>query len=117
VSSDALARGLDIPKVKLVVSYDLPKYIKGYIHRAGRTGRGGIPGTAVSILLPNQVELFSKMLKKVGRSMPVSEQENLDDVAQSINYESHLENLKKLLLDEQEENLRRLKSHKGVVKV
>ncbi|XP_011498935.1 PREDICTED: ATP-dependent RNA helicase DDX51 [Ceratosolen solmsi marchali] len=116
VSSDALARGLDIPDVKLVVSYDLPKYIKGYIHRAGRTGRGGLPGTAVSLLLPNQVDLFTKMLKKVGRTIPIGKLENLDDLAESINYESHLENLKDLLANEQGENLRRLKSRKSIVK-
>ncbi|OXU20020.1 hypothetical protein TSAR_015753 [Trichomalopsis sarcophagae] len=116
VSSDALARGLDIPGIKLVVSYDLPKHVKGYIHRAGRTGRGGHPGTAISLLLPNQIALFSRMLNKVGKSVPTPEKESLDEVAESVNYESHLENLQTTLANEQEQNIRRLKSHKRVIK-
>lgn len=55
VSSDALARGMDIPKVKYVVSYELPKYVKNYVHRIGRTGRAGKKGTAVTLLLSKQV--------------------------------------------------------------
>lgn len=111
-----LARGLDIPGIKLVVSYELPKSVKGYIHRAGRTGRGGIPGTAVSLLLPNQIALFSKMLRKVGRCIPASEKADLEDVAKSINYDDHLQNLKTILANDQENDLRRIKSHKRVIK-
>ncbi|XP_014238443.1 probable ATP-dependent RNA helicase Dbp73D [Trichogramma pretiosum] len=106
VSSDALARGLDIPKIKLVISYDLPKHVKGYIHRAGRTGRGGVPGTAVSILLDNQIPHFSKMLRNVGKTVPEVETESLDELAESVGYKKHLEKLQeKLDLEDEEKKL------------
>ena len=55
VSSDALARGMDIEGVDYVVLYTAPKSVKNYIHRVGRTGRAGRPGTAVTFLLDSQV--------------------------------------------------------------
>lgn len=55
VSSDALARGMDIEGVDYVVLYTAPKSVKNYIHRVGRTGRAGRPGTAVTFLLDGQV--------------------------------------------------------------
>lgn len=65
VSSDALARGMDIPGVKYVVSYDAPMYIKTYIHRIGRTARAGKKGTAVTLLLNEEVSQVNvqKLLK------------------------------------------------------
>ena len=33
VSTDALARGIDIGTIEFVISYDSPKYVKTYIHR------------------------------------------------------------------------------------
>lgn len=55
VSSDALARGMDIEGVEYVVLYNAPKSVKNYIHRVGRTGRAGRAGTAVTFLLDSQV--------------------------------------------------------------
>jgi superfamily II DNA/RNA helicase len=58
ISTDALARGIDIPKVDVVISYDLCKDIKSYIHRVGRTARAGNQGTAVTLLTENNVKTF-----------------------------------------------------------
>ncbi|CAL5428322.1 unnamed protein product [Camellia sinensis] len=41
VSSDAMTRGMDVEGVRNVINYDVPAYIKTYIHRAGRTARAG----------------------------------------------------------------------------
>ncbi|CAL5430650.1 unnamed protein product [Camellia sinensis] len=41
VSSDAMTRGIDVEGVRNVINYDVPAYIKTYIHRAGRTARAG----------------------------------------------------------------------------
>lgn len=57
MSTDKFARGMDIPNVKYVVSYDMPKDVKGYIHRVGRTGRAGQQGTAVTMVHHTQVAL------------------------------------------------------------
>ncbi|KAL7295655.1 hypothetical protein TKK_0011012 [Trichogramma kaykai] len=48
VATSVAARGLDIPKVRHVINYDLPKEIDDYIHRIGRTGRVGNQGKATS---------------------------------------------------------------------
>ena len=39
VSSDQLARGIDLPNIRFVINYDAPKYTKTYVHRVGRTAR------------------------------------------------------------------------------
>lgn len=53
-----MARGIDIPECNYVISYDPPRNIKTYVHRVGRTGRAGREGTAVTILIHNQVHMF-----------------------------------------------------------
>ena len=52
VATDIAARGLDIKQLPLVVNFDLPLVPADYIHRAGRTGRAGTPGRAVSLVSP-----------------------------------------------------------------
>jgi ATP-dependent RNA helicase DeaD len=49
VATDVAARGLDIPELSHVVQYDPPQDIEGYIHRAGRTGRAGATGVAITL--------------------------------------------------------------------
>lgn len=52
VATDVAARGLDIPHIEHVINYDLPQLPEDYIHRIGRTGRGGAEGHAVSFITP-----------------------------------------------------------------
>ncbi|XP_063982336.1 probable ATP-dependent RNA helicase Dbp73D [Diachasmimorpha longicaudata] len=113
VSSDALARGVDIAGVKLVVSYDLPKHIKGYIHRAGRTGRAGLPGTAISILTSNQVSVFSRMLTAAHKALPSIEQfEMPESVAEAMNYQAHVEKLKEFIENERTKEIKQIKARR-----
>lgn len=46
VATDVAARGLDIPNVTHVINFDTPQTYDDYVHRIGRTGRGGARGTA-----------------------------------------------------------------------
>ncbi len=50
VATDVAARGLDIEGLDLVVNFELPFQPEIYVHRIGRTGRAGKPGTAVSLV-------------------------------------------------------------------
>lgn len=56
ITTNVLARGIDIPTVSMVVNYDLPTIENGqadpatYIHRIGRTGRFGRKGVAISFI-------------------------------------------------------------------
>ncbi len=48
VATDVAARGIDVPGISHVINFDLPKFAEDYVHRIGRTGRGGASGIAVS---------------------------------------------------------------------
>lgn len=49
IATDVASRGLDVKDVMYVINYDFPKQIEDYIHRIGRTGRGGSSGVAYSL--------------------------------------------------------------------
>ncbi|KAE9034372.1 hypothetical protein PR002_g8161 [Phytophthora rubi] len=64
VCSDAMARGMDIDDVANVVNYDVPSFIKTYIHRVGRTARAGGHGRSVTLVKMGQMKGMMRMLKK-----------------------------------------------------
>ena len=50
VATDVAARGIDLPELSHVIQYEPPDDPEAYIHRAGRTGRAGGSGTAISLV-------------------------------------------------------------------
>merc|ERR1719461_2280917 len=50
ITTDLLARGIDVQQVSLVINYDLPNNRENYIHRIGRGGRFGRKGVAINFL-------------------------------------------------------------------
>jgi len=51
ITTDLLARGIDVRSVSLVINYDLPEDMQSYIHRIGRTGRFGRKGWAINFVM------------------------------------------------------------------
>lgn len=50
ITTDLLARGIDVQSVSLVINYDLPSNRENYIHRIGRSGRFGRKGVAINFV-------------------------------------------------------------------
>ena len=70
VASDVAARGLDIPRVSHVFNFDVPIHAEDYVHRIGRTGRAGRPGTAVTIAQPDDALHTQRIETLIGRGVP-----------------------------------------------
>uniref|UniRef100_A0A336MJC5 ATP-dependent RNA helicase n=1 Tax=Culicoides sonorensis TaxID=179676 RepID=A0A336MJC5_CULSO len=98
ISTDALARGIDIPAVDVVFSYDAPKHVKTYIHRIGRTARAGQAGTGITLLEKSQLKPFQKIIEQAGKEN-VSEIKLLSRIEESkaLDYANTLKALQKAL--------------------
>jgi len=55
ITTDLLARGIDVQQVSLVINYDLPTNRENYIHRIGRSGRFGRKGVAINFVTQEDV--------------------------------------------------------------
>jgi ATP-dependent RNA helicase DeaD len=67
VATDVAARGLDIPALSHVIQYEPPDELEAYIHRAGRTGRAGASGVAITLV--NRLEKYT--LDKIARTYSI----------------------------------------------
>ncbi len=56
VATDVAARGIDIPELSHVIQYEPPSDPESYIHRAGRTGRAGAGGRAITLVAADTFE-------------------------------------------------------------
>lgn len=78
VATDVAARGLDIPKVDVVLNLDVPQDSKTYIHRVGRTARAGKSGIAVTITTQYDLEYYQRIEAALGKKLteyPTDKQE------------------------------------------
>ena len=55
ITTDLLARGIDVQQVSLVINYDLPTNRENYIHRIGRSGRFGRKGVSINFITQGDV--------------------------------------------------------------
>ncbi|MDR3190214.1 MAG: DEAD/DEAH box helicase [Lactobacillaceae bacterium] len=63
VATDLAARGIDIPGIDLIINDGIPTELEFFIHRVGRTGRNGHPGTAITIYNPDEEEYVAEVEK------------------------------------------------------
>jgi len=66
VATDVAARGIDIESITHVINYDLPVEKESYVHRAGRTGRAGKKGKAISFVTPNEDRFLDEIQTYLG---------------------------------------------------
>jgi ATP-dependent RNA helicase RhlE len=78
VTTDLLARGIDIEFLPHVINYELPRSPKDYIHRIGRTGRAENPGEAISFVTPENQHHFRIIQKKMGKWVTMIDSANID---------------------------------------
>lgn len=87
IATSVAARGLDVKQLKLVVNYDAPNHLEDYVHRAGRTGRAGNTGTAVTFLTEDQERYsvdLAKALKQSGQKVPEPVQKMVDSFLEKV---------------------------------
>jgi translation initiation factor 4A len=63
ITTDLLARGIDVYQVSLVINYELPREKETYIHRIGRSGRFGRKGNAINFVTPAEKEELDSLQK------------------------------------------------------
>merc|ERR1712032_754777 len=80
ISTDLLARGIDVQQVSLVINYDLPPKMEPYLHRIGRSGRFGRKGVAINFVTSNDIS----MMKDIERYYNTQIEEMPMDIADLI---------------------------------
>jgi len=63
ITTDLLARGIDVHGVSLVINYDLPRNFEKYIHRIGRSGRFGRKGVAINLISRDDIPVMRDLEK------------------------------------------------------
>ena len=61
ITTDLLARGIDVQQVGLVINFELPFKKENYIHRIGRAGRFGRKGTAINFVIPQDARFIKEI--------------------------------------------------------
>lgn len=78
VSTDLLARGIDIAFLPHVINYELPRSPKDFVHRIGRTGRAENPGEAITFVTEEDTHHFGVIQKKMKRKVVTIDSRTLD---------------------------------------
>ncbi|KAL1335523.1 hypothetical protein AAHE18_11G253300 [Arachis hypogaea] len=63
ITTDLLARGIDVQQVSLVINYDLPTQPENYLHRIGRSGRFGRKGVAINFVTKDDERMLFDIQK------------------------------------------------------
>lgn len=61
ITTDLLARGIDVHQVSVVINYDLPAHMENYLHRIGRSGRYGRKGMAINFVTAEDAEILKAL--------------------------------------------------------
>jgi superfamily II DNA/RNA helicase len=78
VATDVAARGIDVRGISHVINFDLPKFAEDYVHRIGRTGRGGSSGIAISFASNRDAQLLKRIERYTEQSIKMHTIEGLE---------------------------------------
>lgn len=87
IATSVAARGLDVKQLKMVVNFDCPNHLEDYVHRAGRTGRAGNTGLAVTFITEEQGRYavdIAKALKQSGQEVPEAVQKLVESFLEKV---------------------------------
>lgn len=73
ISTDVLARGIDFAGIETVLNFDCPASLDDYVHRIGRTGRGGKTGVAITFFTEENravIRSIAHMIASMGQDVP-----------------------------------------------
>ncbi|XP_066983655.1 probable ATP-dependent RNA helicase DDX49 isoform X1 [Macrobrachium rosenbergii] len=137
IATDLASRGLDIPRVAMVINHKIPNLPKTYIHRVGRTARAGRKGQAVTLVTPHDLKLLLAIEAETNRKMTdfevddslvkkILKQVNVTKRAQEIKLDQtdfderrNINKRKRMIMegrDPDEEEAKREKRHKELMK-
>jgi Cys-tRNA(Pro)/Cys-tRNA(Cys) deacylase len=69
ITTDLLARGIDVQQVSLVINFELPVVRENYIHRIGRSGRYGRKGASINLVNPREIRVQEDIETFYGRKI------------------------------------------------
>ncbi len=73
VATDIASRGIDIKGVTHVINFEMPMEPEAYVHRIGRTARGGAAGIAISLCDGEERSILRAIERVIKASIPVHE--------------------------------------------
>ncbi|KAK9474851.1 nucleolar dead-box protein [Dipodascopsis tothii] len=108
VCTDLASRGLDIPRIAVVVNYDVPKTYEVYMHRIGRTARAGRQGRSVTFVGEASTEraIVKDAIKNIkkGEAKAVSREVNWTEVTKIVGQlEGKTDRIEEVLREEKAE--------------
>ncbi|WP_424950011.1 DEAD/DEAH box helicase [Deinococcus sp.] len=78
VATDIAARGIDVPALGHVINFDVPVSAEDYVHRAGRTARAGLSGTAITLFARDEEEGLRSIERFTGKAIERARLEGFD---------------------------------------
>ncbi|BDB56942.1 DEAD/DEAH box helicase [Flavobacterium ammonificans] len=72
ITTDIMARGLDISNITHVINFEMPELPELYMHRIGRTGRADAEGTSISFVTPREEESFVEVEVLMNKELEIT---------------------------------------------